>query len=225
MRRGILLQVRLNSQRLPRKALLPLAGSTVVQHVMRALSQVCADVYALLTDAASGPELAPLAQEEGFEVFVGPQRDVLRRYRLAVQHYQLQTIVRACGDEPLVSGKLADEILGIHATRQADLSHFLGIPMGTGVEVIEAAALLRADAQATSSLEREHITTFMYRHPERFTIVEDYHERFSADEARVSLDTPADYELLKHLFGDLYDGDPIEIDEVVAWLKSQMRSA
>ena len=53
MRTGIFVQVRLASTRLARKALLPLAGSTVIGHVMRALALVPADVRALLTDPAS----------------------------------------------------------------------------------------------------------------------------------------------------------------------------
>ncbi len=48
MRTGIFIQVRLGSTRLPGKALLPLPGGSVIQHVMRALAAVPADVHALL---------------------------------------------------------------------------------------------------------------------------------------------------------------------------------
>jgi spore coat polysaccharide biosynthesis protein SpsF len=50
---GVFLQARLGSTRLPRKALLPLAGVTVLQLAMRALARVEAGVHALLTEPAS----------------------------------------------------------------------------------------------------------------------------------------------------------------------------
>ena len=67
---------------------------------------------------------------------------MLRRFADARRAFGVGTVVRATGDNPLVSAPLAERILALHAQRGADLSHFLGIPLGTGVEVVEAAALL-----------------------------------------------------------------------------------
>lgn len=226
MRTGIFVQVRLASTRLARKALLPLAGSTVIAHVMRALALVPADVRALLTDADSFDELAPAAAAAGFRALAGRPDDVLGRFCDAARQLDVQRIVRATGDNPLTCPRLARDILAIHAERRSDLSHFLENPWGTGVEVIEAAALFAAEREAADGPEREHLTTFLYRHPERFRVVEEIAPpAHRMKEARVTIDDASDYERVRRLFADLYRGVPLESDAVVCWCRGQRSGA
>ncbi len=220
MKTGIFLQVRLFSERLNRKAVLPLSGIPIVTHAMRALSRMKADVFALLTDEQSFKSLTPLAASEGFQVFQGPGDDVLHRYCLAARFYGVERIVRATGDNPLVSAKMGNAIVRIHGERQTDLSHFLGLPMGTGVEVIETEALYTADRESDDAFEREHITTFLYRRMDRFKVLElDCPSEYCMKDVIVSLDTREDFTLLSRIYRDLFKHDPIEIDQLVKWLK------
>ena len=219
MRMGIFIQVRLGSTRLRRKALLPLAGGSVIEHVMRAMSGVPAEVHALLTDVHSAEVLRPLAEAEGYAVFPGPAEDVLARYCGACREYDVSRVVRVTGDNPLTSASLAGDILSLHALRRPDLSHFLGMPWGMGVEVVEADALFQAERDASLPEEREHITTFLYRNRARFTILEPQAPaRAFLPEARVTVDTQEDYERVKLIFTALYKGEPIEAEEVLEWI-------
>ena len=224
MRTGIFIQVRLGSNRLPRKATLQLPGGNIIQHVMKSLAPVPADVRALLTDRASAEELLPFAKEEDYAVFAGPERDVLARYCMACRHYAVSRVVRATGDNPLTSPALAAGILEEHARRGADLSHYLGCPLGTGVEVVEAEALFAAERDAAAPQEREHITTFLYRHPERFSIFEPPAPASATlADAHVSVDTRDDFERIRSIFEALYVGRPVEAQEVVHWLQGRDR--
>ena len=201
--------------------MLPLAGVPVITHVLRALKRVRAGVYALLTDKRSVDILAPAAQSEGFSVFVGPEEDVLARYARAVEHYGVRRVVRATGDNPLVSARAARELLEIHTREGYDLSHFLNNPLGTGVEAVDARVLLEAEAKARDPYEREHITTYLYRHSDIYRIGEiPCPESWAYPRIRVTLDTEEDYALLRNLFAELYRGGPIEIEEVVQWLRN-----
>jgi spore coat polysaccharide biosynthesis protein SpsF len=222
---GIFIQVRLGSTRLPAKALLPLSGGSIIQHVMRSLRDVPAEVRALLTDATSRAALVPLARQEGFDVFVGPEEDVLARYCMASRAYGTDRVIRATGDNPLTSGRLARGILAEHAKAKADLSHYLGIPWGSGIEVVTAQALFEAERDSEYPDEREHITTFLYRHPETFRILEAPAPSYAAfPEGRVTVDTPGDLREITRLFEDLYTGSPIEVEQVVRWLKEHART-
>jgi spore coat polysaccharide biosynthesis protein SpsF len=205
---------------LANKALLPLPGGNVIQHVMRAMGEVPANVRALLTDPASADILRPVAASVGFEVFPGPEEDVLARYCLASRAFDVQRIIRVTGDNPLTCPRLARDILEYHARRGADLSHFLRLPWGSGVEVVEAEALFAAERAAALPDEREHITTYLYRHPERFMIQEPAAPAFAdMPEARVTVDTPEDFIFVTGIFNALYAGAPIEADRVVGWLR------
>ncbi len=217
---GVFLQARLNSTRLPGKALLPLAGVPVVQHALRALRRVEAGVHAVLTEPGSAPALEPLAGAEGFAVFAGPEEDVLQRFCLAARHFRVGRVIRATGDNPLVSARQVGALLDLHRASGWDLSHFLGLPLGAGVEVVETEALEAANRASSDPYEHEHITTFLYRHPARFRIGEPAcPEAWRCPEARVTLDTREDYELIQRVFRDLYRGEPIEIEALVAWLR------
>jgi spore coat polysaccharide biosynthesis protein SpsF len=194
----------------------------VLQHALRALRRVEADVRAVLTEPASASAFEPLAAAEGFDLFVGPCEDVLERFCRAARHYRVARIIRATGDNPLVSAKQVSALLDRHRASGSDLSHFIGPPLGTGVESVEAVALAAANRLSSEPYEHEHITTYLYRHPERFRIAElACPEAWSLPEARVTLDTGEDYELLQKIFRDLYRGEPIETEQLVAWLRER----
>jgi spore coat polysaccharide biosynthesis protein SpsF len=185
---------------------------------MRALRGVPAEVYALLTDAKSLDVLRGLAEPEGFVADAGPDEDVLARYCEACRVRDVQRVIRATGDNPVTSARLARDIMALHERAHADLSHYLGCPWGSGVEVVEAEALFAAEREASQADEREHITTFLYRHRERFALLEPQAPTDAfLPEARVTVDTLQDYQRTIRLFEELYHGAPIEIEALVEW--------
>jgi len=217
---GIFLQVRLDSSRLPNKALLELGGRSVIEHAMRSLRRVPASVHAIVTDAASRPLLEPRARRSGFETFVGPEENVLERYVLAARHFGVQTVVRATGDNPLVSWELARMALAAGCACDSDYFGFDGPPLGTGVEVVRATALERAVRETQEAYDREHVTSYLYRHPDRFAAVRlRAPEAYCLPHARVTLDTADDYTRLCALFEAIYRNTPVPVLRLVRELR------
>ena len=220
---GVFLQVRLDSERLPNKALLRLGDKTVIELAMESLRELEADVHAILTDRESAPALRGLATSVGFETYVGPKEDVLSRYVGAVRHFGVDTIVRATGDNPLVSAPLAAMILEEHARVAAAYSGYDGPPLGTGVEILNAVALAKADREAGRRYDREHVSPYLYTHPDRFVVHRiDAPKIYHLPSARVTLDTPEDYALLQAVYRDLYDGGPISVLDLIQWLRHNL---
>lgn len=214
---AVFLQVRLDSSRLPRKALLPLAGKPVILHAMEALKQVDTDKHVLLTDDESADALYSPAEKAGFEVFTGPRDDVLERFALGVEHFGVDTFIRATGDNPLVSAECASDLLKLHLSEGVDYSGYRGLPLGTGVECVRSAALLEARRRAVKPYDREHVCPYLYTHPDSFRIfTPEVRDECRAPELRVTLDTAADYERLKTIFSRLYHDEPIRITELVS---------
>ncbi|MFW6223811.1 MAG: cytidylyltransferase domain-containing protein [Spirochaetota bacterium] len=216
---AIFLQVRLGSHRFPRKALAELGGRTVIEHAMRALRDVTADRHVILTDAESAGPLATYASRCGFGLFVGDPHDVLGRFAAAIEWYEPATVVRATGDNPLVSADVTRAALSAHGEFDGDYTALTGSPLGTGVEVVRARALLEAAAATSAPYDREHVTPFLYRHPERFRLhIEPVRESWRCADVSVTLDTPADHARLEEIFEELYAGAPIGIDALVSHL-------
>lgn len=223
---AVFLQVRLASSRLPRKALLPLAGVPVVVHAMRALASLPVAHRVIVTDADSAADLEPWALDEGFTVFVGDPEDVLARYCAAAAAYDADVIVRATGDNPLVSAATAREALQLRDACDADYAGITGTPYGTGVEVVRRDALDRVARETTDRYNREHVTPGVYRHPDRFhAVTRPAHTAVRCPDMRVTLDTREDYHYLAGIFRELYRGAPIELPELVAYGHRQHRSS
>jgi spore coat polysaccharide biosynthesis protein SpsF len=219
---GVFLQVRLDSTRLPNKALLELGGKTVIEHAMLSLRRVPASVHAIVTDRASRELLEPRASKCGFVTFVGPQEDVLERYVLAARAFAVEHVVRATGDNPLVSWELARMALREYLQRGADYCGFDGPPLGTGVEIVRAAALERSIRETGSRYDREHVTPFVYRHPHAFTVFRlPAPPAYCLPNARVTLDTAEDYRFLCSVFDALYRGSPVPIFRLTRWLRDE----
>ena len=223
---AVFLQVRLDSSRLPRKALLELAGVTVLEHAMQALDLVRADRRVLLTTKDSAAEIKPIAESAGWNVFIGSKDDVLDRFVMAAREFNADRIIRATGDNPLVSAEMANAAQDLADRTGAAYAGFSELPVGSGVEVIRTAALEEAWSEARDPYEREHVAPFLYRRPERYHIVVNpAPEGFRSPGTRITLDTPDDYEFLTQLFDRFYQGQPISLKRVVPYLQDRRANA
>ncbi len=217
---GVFLQVRLDSSRLPGKALLPLEDYTVIEQAMRSLKTANADIFALVTEPSSAFQLIPLAEKWGYEVYVGDKENVLKRFADAIQYFSVSTVIRATGDNPLVSGKLANQILDYHLLKNADYSGYTGIPLGTGVEILKSDAVLKANSLSTDSYEKEHVSPYLYFRDKEFIIKRvPVSAEYYCPNGRVTMDTEEDYYEIKQIYRQLYRGHPIEIQNLVSWLR------
>lgn len=215
---GVVVQMRLDSSRLPRKALLPLAGTTLAGAVMRRLRGIASDAFVLATDADGARALGPVASEFGFSVFAGPKDDVLARFVLAAKAFGLERVVRATGDNPFVSVPLAELALDESDSTGADYVGLVGMPVGMGVEVVSVAALARAASSTDSAYDHEHVCPYLYGHPEQFRVQrpccpDTYHN----PAARLTIDTIEDYRRAESIIRAL--GDEPADDAILSWLR------
>jgi spore coat polysaccharide biosynthesis protein SpsF len=218
---AIVLQARMGSTRLPGKALLPLGGSTLIEQAMSRLALVRSDLRVLATDEASAGALSAPAARRGFELLVGPAEDVLARYCLAIRRYKPDLVIRATGDNPLVSFELASLLAERRSSLPSDYAGFLGMPTGMGVELVASEALLRAEAEASAPREREHVCPYLYDHPDIFRVDRPQAPPpYLLPGASVTVDTKADYEAVLRLYGALYGGSPIPSPAVLDFLRA-----
>jgi spore coat polysaccharide biosynthesis protein SpsF len=208
-----LIQARLGSSRLLGKSALPLplsatgAKNTILGHVV-SRAQRAASVQQVMVATTTQPlddPLATLAARLGVGVFRGDEQDVLGRFAGALaQAGNFQTVVRLTADNPAIDPAFIDAAVAHHLATRADYTYTNGLPLGTNIEVLSAAALLRAHREATAPDEREHVTPYLRRHPELFRL-ETLALNVSPAVAglRLTVDYPSDYALLSLLFNEL----------------------
>ncbi len=216
---AVFLQVRLDSSRLPAKALFELGGKPLVTLCMEALRELAADRYCLLTDAASADILAPFAHQADWQVFSGPKNDVLARFVLAADHFGIDHIWRGTADNPLVSLELSRLIQDAYLRQGAEYAVMQQVPHGSCIEAVSAQALRTVRAESADPFEHEHVCPGVYRHPERYRVLKlDPPDRFCHPELSVSIDTISDYQRIKAIFDQHYNGRPIPLESAVGSL-------
>ncbi len=217
----LIMQARLGSKRLPGKALLPLGNKCIVARAMESLAPLEVDAKVLAVPYDSSEALAPIARSEGYDLVAGSEEDVLSRFAKVIAIYAADTIVRATGDNPFVSLELARSLIHSRGCPPADYSAYRGMPIGMGVELVNAKSLLEANHEAKDPYEREHVCPYLYRNPDRF--VTRYFEApnpFRLPEAKISVDTEADYRLAQAAFDALWKSGPPSGPALVKWLAS-----
>ena len=213
---AIILQARLDSSRLPRKALLPLGGEPLVLRVMEALSHIPAALYILACPEDSDDSFKALARSAGFEVFAGSKYDVLGRFCAAIRRFGLEgegscRIIRATGDNPFVFCDAAEAVNGEAAALDADYAGFAALPYGAGVESVAVSALLRAEKEAKTPYHREHVCPYLYENGGFFKLHRPLAPvKWRYPLMRLTVDTAADYGNAKLLYGELLRGAPPE---------------
>jgi len=215
-----IVQARLGSTRLPGKVLLPLGAYPVLGHVMRRVARAASVdrvVLATTTHPADDP-LIDLADREGWSVVRGSVEDVLDRYMTAARAHDADLVVRITSDCPLIDPEVVDEVVAASLDEAWDFTANTieprTYPRGLDTEVISRTALARAWAEDEEPAWREHVTPYLYRHPDRFRCRA---VRSPTDHSaqRWVVDTSADYDLLQRIVGAL-DRDDASWREVLA---------
>ena len=217
-----ILQARMSSTRLPGKVMRPLAGRPMIERQIERL-RPCATLDRLIVATSDDSSDDPLAEHlagMGVEVFRGSLHDVLDRYVGAARACGARgVIVRLTADCPLADPEVIDDCVRLRAERDVDYASN-GLrrtyPRGLDVEAFTLAALLAAHREASDPYEREHVTPFLYRHPERFSRA-DLVQAHDDSRLRWTVDTPEDFAFVERVYQALYPTNPrFSSDEVRA---------
>ncbi|WP_445492872.1 cytidylyltransferase domain-containing protein [Rhodopseudomonas sp. RCAM05734] len=171
MKVGAVVLARLDSRRLPGKALLELNGRPLIQYAFDACAATAGiDVTVLATsDRAEDDPLAAYAEAHGIGCFRGDLDDVAGRFLGALEFYNLDGALRFNGDSPLNRPALLGRAVSVFRGGDWDLvTNVPGrtFPFGISVEVVGASIMKAACAAMTDNLHREHVTKFFYDMPQ-----------------------------------------------------------
>ncbi len=168
-----IVQARMSSTRLPGKTLADVDGEPMLSLLLRRLGlarRIAGIVVATSTEASDDP-IVGVAQGAGVAVSRGPQRDVLKRFLLAIGDRE-DPIVRITADCPLIDPAIVDDtverFLSVAGCAYASNIQPRTFPDGLDVEVFDAAALRAIGREPLQIEDREHVTSAIRAQPGRF---------------------------------------------------------
>lgn len=229
MRTVVIIQARMGATRLPGKVLRPLVGRSVLSHVVERVSTLHAvsAVVVATTLSSSDDAVAAECGRLGAVCFRGSEPDVLSRYHGAARMADADVIVRVTADCPLFDRSLLESMLQAFVRESHHRIDYLSntlkrtYPRGLDAEIFNFASLDRAFSEAAQPHEREHVTPFIYEHPEFFRL-HSFESETDRSNLRWTLDTPEDLQLIEEIYGALYkEGEIVATKQVLQLLKER----
>jgi len=199
------LQARMSSSRLPGKVLRPIMGRSMLGRQIdrvRQARRIDRLVVATSTDA-SDDVVAAFCAAEDVDCHRGSLLDLISRFRGAIRAFgPADHIVRLTGDCPLADWTVIDACVELHLSEGAEYtgnSIQRTYPDGLDVEILTMAAFDRLDQETADDEAREHVTTVIYRHPERYRLAHLVQPQ-DRSAMRWTVDTLADFRMVETVF-------------------------
>ena len=220
---GTIVACRLQSERLPRKALIDIAGVPAIERcLLNALASKRSPKVILAT--TTNPIDAVLESHTlGGRVhfFRGSENDMVSRFIGAADKFDIDIIVRVTGDSPLISYELIDLLVDAHIKAGADFSYLRDAPLGTRPEVLNKQALVRLKSLISTEKYTEYLSLYFKNNPDLFELNEVAPPKiYRYPNYRLNLDWPEDLEVLKTIFEKLGIGkEAVALQPVLRFLK------
>ena len=197
MTSGVLVFSRLDSTRLPGKALIKIAGITLVDRVLDKLEGVMGTSRTIVatTESYLDDPLVAHLETRGIDVFRGSIDDVALRAVCCARDNGLDHFVRVSGDSPFIDSNLINKALLEYQNGCFDLVTNVfprSFPSGASVEVIGTSSLKRLLSLTQDPYDREHVTPYFYKNPDNFRIKNFFSDNKKYHGVNLAIDTPED---------------------------------
>jgi len=203
MKVSALVQARMGSTRLPGKVLKPIVGKSMIELLLTRLSKSSEldEIVVATSKDAKNDELQLVVESLGYRCTRGSEKDVLSRFYESAKFIGADVVVRITGDCPLVDSKLVDEC--IKGYNNSNVDYFSNInpltyPDGLDIEVISFESIERANNEAKSKFDREHVTPYI-RNSDNFSQSSMQHTEDLSNQ-RWSVDEPEDLIVVTNVF-------------------------
>ncbi|WP_378950627.1 cytidylyltransferase domain-containing protein [Pelosinus sp. sgz500959] len=231
MKTVIIVQARMTSTRLPAKVLMPILGKPLLTYQIERMKRIkLADEIVIATTTNDDDQtIVDLCEKLSISYFRGSELNVLERYYEAAKKYNADHVVRLTSDCPLIDPAVVDKVIAFYKENKSDYDYVSNTlkrtyPRGLDTEVFSFQILHQAYQEAIEMSDKEHVTPFIYGHPDRYRLANVFHtENLSTH--RWTVDTVEDFQLIHRMIEQLYPikqnftlQDCIELlDQYPAW--------
>lgn len=221
-----IIQARCGSTRFPNKVFALIDGKPLLWHVVNRLKYATKidDIIVATTVSEKDDKIEEWCKENNVHCFRGSEENVLNRYYSASQAFPSDYVVRITADDPFKEPKVIDAVITKlieegydHVTNNLPPS----FPEGLDCEAFKKSALDRSEKEAETAFEREHVTQYIYHHPEIFKIG-NVSNGENLSYLRWTVDKDVDFEMVKAVYAHRNPANKgiLLMDEILEILKA-----
>lgn len=222
MKIAVFIPVRLDSTRLPRKALLDIEGKPAIVHLIERLKLASRphEIVLCTTTQSADDALVDVAESCKIRLCRGSKEDLLKRYRQAVEENGVDLIVNVDGDDILIDPEQVDQVAESLLATGADIVKCEGLPFGAAPLGVRAEALVsvvgsKPDDDTATGWSRFFTDSGEFKIE---TLVIDDPE-LRHPEIRMTLDYEEDYQFFRAVFREL--GQPVRLRDAIRLILSR----
>ncbi|MFX1277579.1 MAG: cytidylyltransferase domain-containing protein, partial [Promethearchaeota archaeon] len=174
---GVIVQARMGSTRLPDKVLkLLYEDNTVLDILIKRLklSKNVDEIIIATTPDNRNHTIINVAKENGVSSFIGDEENVLLRYYSAAKKFNLDIVIRITSDCPFIDPIILDDMISFYLAHNYDyirnVDESTNFSRGFEIEIFSFKVLEQVFSYAITKPEKEHVTYYIYTHPELFSI-------------------------------------------------------
>jgi len=182
----IVVQARMNSERLPGKVLEMLGDRPVLQWVIERCQETGFDVCVATGYPLRNEALQKVCDVTGVSLHRGPEANVLLRFKMLHLTLERDRYVRITADCPFIDPEVLTTVAEADGPITSNVYPIRSYPRGLDVESFSAAALMAS--VPFNADDREHVTPAIYRANAGYNVVQHPDQ----SQHRWCLDTPDD---------------------------------
>ena len=169
-------QARINSSRLPGKALIRLGNESILGLTVKRLkrSSKISSLVIATSDQPADDEIENHAIKLDLEVYRGNLEDVGSRLLKAAISRNADAFIRISADSPFIDWRIVDHAVSLYQASHPDLVTNIfprTFPKGQSVEIIKTGTLAGICKIERTPQQKEHVTPFIYEHFKDFEIL------------------------------------------------------
>jgi len=212
----------MGSTRLPKKVLMSIEGKPILKHIVDRLNSVTQinNVVIATSNSKNNDEIEEFCISQNIDCYRGSEHDVLDRFYNTAQSYPSDIYLRVTGDCPLIDASLVELLIKYFFDNELD---YCGIATGAGVankgfkgrfpdgldaEIFNFKSLQKAHYEAEGNLNREHVTPYIWKNPDKFKLGVFMSTQKDYSSYRWTLDNIEDYHLINWIYNKLYPQKP-----------------
>ena len=198
-----LIQARMGSLRLPGKVLRNIEGKPLIELLLKRLSKSkeLDEIVVATSKSIENEKLQKFVESLGYRCTRGSEKNVLNRFFETAKLTGADAIVRITADCPLIDPQLVDDCVKLFKESSVDYVSNTDprtFPDGLDVSVMKFSSLERANSEAISEFDKEHVTSYI-RNSKHFSKLSIKHSN-DLSKLRWTVDEIDDLNVIKNVF-------------------------
>jgi len=225
MKIDCIIQARMGSSRLPGKVMMKVDDENTILDSMINQLKFCKLIDQVIIATSKKIEddvIENFCKNKSLNYFRGSENDVLDRYYQCSKKFKSEIIIRMPADKPLLDPTVVDRVVENFSKNNYDyVTTFLPstFPSGTEVEIFSFTALEKAWKESELPSEREHVTPYIHKNPEKFQI-SNFKNDVDLSRFRWAVDEKEDLILVQNIVSKI-DHEPILIKDIINILEKE----